>query len=152
MALAGCGSRGHGSQSSAPLPAVTGPVASCARPSPIGEAPRSIGPEVLGHGTGAQLWGLIMARRFPLVAGPRDVKVVWRMTGSGPLKLAAYDSRGRRIALAWGPEQHSGSNYRRPGEEWGSGYRFRRPGCYRLTAQRTEGRGEAWLRVGPPSR
>ena len=44
-----------------------------------------------GHGTGAQLWGLIMASPFPPVAGPHDVKVVWRMTGSGPLKLAAYD-------------------------------------------------------------
>jgi hypothetical protein len=148
MALAGCGSRGHGSQSSAPRPAVTGPVASCARPSPIGQAPGSIGPEVLGHGTGAQLWGLIFAR-VPLVAGPGVVKVVWRMTGGGPLKLAAYDSRGRRIALAWGPEPHGGSNYRRPGDEWGGGYRFRRPGCYRLTARRTAGRAEAWLRVGP---
>lgn len=151
VALAGCGGGGQGSQSSAPRPAVTGPVASCARPSPIGEAPGGGGPEVLGHGTGAQLRGLIMASPFPLVAGPRDVKVVWRMTGSGPLKLAAYDSGGRRIALAWGPEPHGGSTYRRPGEEWGSGYYFRRPGCYRLTARRTEGRGEAWLRVGPAS-
>jgi len=112
MALAACGAGGQGSQSSSPRQAVTGPVASCARPSPIGEAPGGGGPEVLGHGTGAQLRGLIMASPFPLVAGPRDVKVVWRMTGSGPLKLAAYDSDGRRIALAWGPEPHGGSNYR----------------------------------------
>jgi hypothetical protein len=89
-----------------------------------------------------------MARRYPLVAGRHDVKIVWRMTGSGPLSLAAYDGRGRRIALAWGPVDHGGSNYRRPGAEWGGGYRFRRPGCYRLTARRTHGGGEAWLRVG----
>jgi hypothetical protein len=146
--VAGCGSGGQGSRSSAARPATTGPLASCARPSPIGEAPGVGFPEVRGHGTAAQLWGLIFAR-VPLVAGAGDVKVVWRMTGSGPLNLAAYDSRGRRIALAWGPEPHGGSTYRRPGDEWGSGYRFPHPGCYRLTARRTEGRGEVWLRVGP---
>ena len=147
MVLLGCGSRGHGSPSSDPRRAMTGPVASCDRPSPIGEAPGGF-PEVTGRGTGAQLRGLIMARRYPLVATTQDVKVVWRMTGRGPLKLAAYDGRGRRIALAWGPEPHGGSTYRRPGDEWGSGYHFRRPGCYRLTARRTEGDGEVWLSVG----
>jgi hypothetical protein len=68
-------------------------VASCDRPSPIGEAPGG-GTEVTGRGTGAQLRGLIFARGFPLVADSQDVKIVWRMTGSGPLKLAAFDSRG----------------------------------------------------------
>jgi hypothetical protein len=92
-----------------------------------------------------------MAPRFPLVASPRIVKIVWRMTGSGPLKLAAYDPHGRHIALAWGPEAHGGSNYQRPGEEWGTGYRFRRPGCYHLTARRVEGSADVWLQVGPSS-
>jgi hypothetical protein len=54
-----------------------------------------------------------MARRFPIVAGSDGVKIVWRMTGSGPLKLAAYDGRGRRLGLAWGPEPlcEGGSTY-----------------------------------------
>jgi hypothetical protein len=104
---------------------------------------------VPGRGRSARLYGLVMARKLPLVAGPRDVKIVWRMTGSGPLRLAAYDARGRRMPLAWGPEAHGGSTYKRPGDEWGSGYRFARPGCYRLTARRTVGRAEVWLRVGP---
>jgi hypothetical protein len=63
------------------------------------------------------------------------------------LKLAAYDAGGRRRRLAWGPEEHGGSNYRRPGGEWGSDYRFPHPGCYRLTARRTVGSVEAWPRV-----
>jgi hypothetical protein len=89
-----------------------------------------------------------MARRFPIVAGSDGVKIVWRMTGSGPLTLAAYDGRGRRLGLAWGPDFHGGSTYQRPGDEWGSGFEFRRPGCYRVTARRVHGTAEVWLRVG----
>jgi hypothetical protein len=146
LTVVGCG--GNDRPSVGPRVAVTGPFASCERPSPIGSGPNDSGPEVTGRGAGAQLHGLIMARRVPLVAGPHDVKVVWRMTGRGPLRLAAYDSQGRRVPLVWGPEYHGGSTYHRPGKEWGGGYRFRRPGCYRLTAQRTVGRAEVWLRVG----
>ena len=139
LALAGCGSAAKPSP-----PALTGPAASCARPSPIAVGKQ--GPEITGRGRGAQLHGLIMATRFPVRSGRRSVKIVWRMTGSGPLKLAAYDAHGRKVPLAW-IEPHGGSNYRRPGDEWGSGYRFRRPGCYHLTARRTVGSAEAWLRV-----
>ncbi len=114
---------------------------------PVDKAPGDLGPEVLGRGIGAGLRGLIMAPRFPLVASRQVVKIVWHMTGNGPLKLAAYTARGRAVALAWGPEAHGGSNYVRPGDEWGAGYRFSRPGCYRLTARRTAGSGEIWLRV-----
>jgi hypothetical protein len=147
-ALLGCGSREQNLSSSKSRRAVTGPAASCDRPSPIRNTTAGI-PEVQGRGEGAQLWGLIMARRFPIVAGRDGVKIVWRMTGSGPLKLAAYDSRGGRLGLAWGPEPHGGSTYQRPGDEWGSGFQFWRPGCYRLTARRTHGTAEVWLRVGP---
>ena len=139
LALAGCGSSAKPAS-----PALTGPAASCARPSPI--AVRKQGPEITGRGRGAQLHGLIMVPHFPISAGRRSVKIVWRMTGSGPLKLAAYDAHGRKVPLAW-IEPHGGSNYRRPGDEWGSGYRFPHPGCYRLTARRTVGSAEAWLRV-----
>jgi hypothetical protein len=150
-ALSGCGA-GADSPSSRARSAATGPLASCDRPSPIGDAPGIGGPEVVGHGVAARLWGLIQARRYPLVAGRDVVKVVWRMTGRGPLHLAAYDGRGQRIPLAWGPEPHGGSNYRRPGDEWGAGYRFRRAGCYRLTAQRTTGSAVVWLHMAPSTR
>jgi len=139
LALAGCGSSAKPAS-----PALTGPAASCARPSPIAVGKQ--GPEITGRGRGAQLHGLIMVPHFPISAGRRSVKIVWRMTGSGPLKLAAYDAHGRKVPLAW-IEPHGGSNYHRPGDEWGSGYHFLRPGCYRLTARRTVGSAEAWLRV-----
>jgi hypothetical protein len=54
----------------------------------------------------------------------------------------------RRGVPGMGPEPWGGSTYRWPGDEWGSGYRFRRPGCYRLTANRTAGNAEVWLHVG----
>ena len=124
-------------------PAVSGPAASCADPSPIAVGKQ--GPEITGRGRGAQLHGLIMVPRYPIAAGRSTVKIVWRMTGSGPLKLAAYDATAAASAsLARGARRQQ---LRRPGDEWGSGYRFPRPGCYRLTARRTVGSAEAWLRV-----
>jgi hypothetical protein len=93
-----------------------------------------------------------MVRRYPMVAGDDVSKIVWRMTGSGPLRAAEYDPDGRRVRLAWGPEPHGGSTYHRPGDEWGVGYRFREAGCYRLTFTRTTGSAEVWLRIRPPGR
>jgi hypothetical protein len=135
----------------AALAATTGPVASCSKPSPIDRAPGVGGPEVIGRGVGARLWGSIQARQFPLRSGKGEVKIVWHMTGHGPLKVAAYDSRDHRIPLAWGPEVHGGSDYDRPGQEWGAGYLFTQPGGYRLTAQRINSSVEVWLHVAPPS-
>jgi hypothetical protein len=62
LALAGCGSSAKPS-----APALTGPEASCADPSPIGLV--EAGPEITGRGRGAQLHGLIMVPRFPITAG-----------------------------------------------------------------------------------
>jgi hypothetical protein len=124
-----------------------GPSASCAHPTPTDKAPAIGLPELVGHGTEARLWGLVMARRYPIVAGEGVVKIVWHMTGQGALTLAEYERSGRRIPLAWGPVAHGSSNYDRPGSEWGAGYRFPNPGCYRLTARRARGRGTVWLQV-----
>jgi hypothetical protein len=105
------------------------------------------GPEVIGSGSGARLWGLIMAPHFPPVASKAVVKIVWRMTGSGSLKHVGYSFHGKSIPLAWGPELHGGSNYARPGIEWGAGYRFTTAGCYRLTARRAHGSAVVWLQI-----
>jgi hypothetical protein len=60
-----------------------------------------------------------------------DVKIVWRVTGSGGLQLG-----GRTHPLQWGPDAHGSSTYTRPGEEWGAGYLFTQPGCWTLRAIR----------------
>jgi hypothetical protein len=83
---------------------------------------------------------------LPIRTG-EQVKIVWRMTGSGPLQLSAISPHGKAVPLKWGPEAHGGSNYDRPGDEWGAGYQFTTAGCWHLHAQRTIGSADLWLRV-----
>jgi len=76
-----------------------------------------------------------------------DVKIVWRITGRGALRLTTTGPDGREHPLTWGPALHSGSNYNRPGDEWGAGYRFARPGCWTLEAQRGRASARVWLDI-----
>jgi hypothetical protein len=49
--------------------------------------------------------------------------------------------------LRWGPDLHTGSDYTRPGDEWGAGYRFSEPGCWTLRARRGVASANVWLKV-----
>jgi hypothetical protein len=94
------------------------------------------------------MWGLIMAQhsRSP-VRVHEDVKIVWRITGSGALRLVTIGPDGRPYRLQWGPDPHLSSSYRRPGNEWGAGYRFTEPGCWTLRAIRGTGSATVWLQI-----
>jgi hypothetical protein len=123
----------------------------CRPPSPIRPYPGGAadhtgagGPEVQGTGHQIELWGLIFADRL---RADREIKIVWRATGTGDLTVSLTDPDGRRRALAWGPTPHGGSTYDRPGEEWGTGLRFTAPGCWRLHARRGGGSADVWFRV-----
>ena len=154
IVLAGC-TTGHAgrSASSAAAPTTLRTTASslplggphCQPPSPIS---RGVWPEVQGTSDQIQMRGLIM------VAGPdgplrvhEQVKIVWRITGSGDLQLSYTDPRGRPHPLWFGPDAHGGSTYVRPGDEWGAGYVFTEPGCWRLHAQRGTATANVWLRI-----
>ncbi|MFI6791230.1 hypothetical protein ACIBG4_28255 [Nonomuraea sp. NPDC050383] len=102
-------------------------------------------PEVRGEGRGAEVWGLLFAP-VPFRKG-REVKIVWRMTGEGPLTVTATLPDGTRARRTFGPEQHGGSNWKRPGEEWGTGFVFPKPGCWKVELSRTRGSGQVWLPV-----
>ncbi|MEV0198121.1 hypothetical protein [Nonomuraea sp. NPDC050691] len=102
-------------------------------------------PEVRGQGRGAEVWGLLFAPA-PFERG-REVKIVWRMTGEGPLTVTATLPDGTRARRTFGPEQHGGSTWKRPGEEWGTGFVFPKPGCWRFDLTRTRGTGRVWLPV-----
>ena len=132
---------------SSPYRAVQG-GAGCDPASPITTTP-SLGPEVQGSGVNATLYGLIMAQKPMPVRADEDVKIVWRMTGSGPLQLSTVSPAGTAVALQWGPEAHGGSNYDRPGDEWGAGYLFTTAGCWHVHAQRTTGSADVRLEVAP---
>jgi len=81
------------------------------------------------------------------VAGD-ELKIVWRMTGTGPLGVDVTGPNGVRQALVFGPEAHvGGSSYHRPGDEWGTGFRFTKPGCWHIHLSRRDTSGDVWLDV-----
>jgi hypothetical protein len=102
---------------------------------------------VEGTSRGVTLWGLLMfPHALPARVGDQE-KIVWRMTGTGPLKLTAIGPDGGRHRLAWGPDFHQGSTWDKPGDEWGAGYVFSAPGCWDLRATRGQATANVWLRV-----
>lgn len=78
-----------------------------------------------------------------------ELKIVWRMTGTGPLHVRFTAPDGRTQPLVFGPEAHgAGSTYRRPGDEWGTGFRFNVTGCWHIHLTRDDTSGDVWLNVG----
>lgn len=98
--------------------------------------------EIHGTGYAAELWALTE----PLIA-QRDVKIVWRMTGTGTLRLVAVDTRGARVEPRERPSPHGGSTWDRPGDEWGTIFFFPSPGCWTIEAQRDSGSGRLVVEV-----
>ncbi|MFC5834027.1 hypothetical protein [Nonomuraea insulae] len=82
----------------------------------------------------------------PLKRGAQ-IKIVWRMTGEGPLHVKATLPDGTAAKRAWGPEEHGGSSWQKPGQEWGTGLVFPKPGCWKVELTRTRGSGHVWLPV-----
>jgi hypothetical protein len=110
-------------------------------------------PLVQGTGHGATLWGLLMfPHPLPARVGDQE-KIVWRMTGLGPtITLLAIGPDGSPHRLLWGPAFHTGSNFDKPGGEWGAGYVFTQPGCWDLRAVRGAATADVWLIVIPQPR
>ena len=102
-------------------------------------------PELRGVVPDGELWALIFGD-YPPRQG-REIKIVWRMTGEGAVALSATGPTGRRITPLWGPEPHTGSNWVRPGDEWGSGWRFPEPGCWTVHLIRGTDHGRVGIRV-----
>jgi hypothetical protein len=99
-----------------------------------------------GVGRGVTLYGLFFS---PEAVVDQEIKVAWRMTGQGDLSMVATGPGGRTVHPAWGPEQHTGSDYDRPGAEWGTGWNFPVAGCWTIDATRTVGSASIVLRVAP---
>jgi hypothetical protein len=91
-------------------------------------------------------WALFFTPVPPPVR--QDVKVAWKMTGTGPWTFAVSDSSGASVNLDWGPEGHSGSNWEHPGDEVGTGFTFTHAGCWNVHVARTDVSGDLWLEVG----
>jgi hypothetical protein len=116
----------------------------CSPASPLDANARGT-PDVFGTAYAReQLWalpfvpdGASWARRDAAVldglAG-KEIKVVFGMTSfHTPFRAVADD--GMTLAPVWGPAFHAGSNWdRQPGVEWGAGFVFPSPGCWRIAA------------------
>ncbi len=96
-----------------------------------------------------EMWALLF---FDQAQAGKDEKIVWRITGSGrQFSVQARNDDGTMIFPIWGPDDHGqGSNWERPGNEWGTGFNFPEPGCWTLTATRDTTIGEIRLSVLAP--
>ncbi len=130
-----------------PLPATWPPsTPTCDAATPI--VVTTFGPEVQGVASNATVYGLVMPPHPGIRAGD-EVKIVWRMTGEGDLSVNYRSPTNRAGVLTFGPEPHGGSTYDRPGSEWGTGFLFDEPGCWRIHLERTVGQGDVWISVAP---
>lgn len=95
-------------------------------------------------------WALVFGP-LPPPAG-KDVKIVWRMTGSGAFAFRATDDDGN-VAPLLGQQPHgfSGSNWIHPGYEVGTGFNFPHSGCWDVHVARSDVDGDLWLLVGAAS-
>ena len=103
--------------------------------------------EVRGLATDASVYGLLFLTHAGPVRVGDELKIVWRMTGSGGLAVSYTGPDGEAGSLTFGPERHGASSYDRPGDEWGTGLRFDQAGCWWIHLQRSTGSGDVWLAV-----
>jgi hypothetical protein len=126
-----------------------GPVGAvgCSPPSPRSDH------DVFGTAEGAQLWALpFAAPSFGSTATydgvlAKETKIVFRMTSGVPTVFNAVAPDGARVDPVWGPTPHLGSSWNRPGAEWGAGFVFDVPGCWRIHAGGPPAQGDIWIEV-----
>jgi hypothetical protein len=105
-------------------------------------------PEIQGSmSTDGEMWALLF---FDKAHAKEEAKIVWRITGSGKQFIVqGRHEDGTVISPIWVAD-HGGSNWDRPGYEWGTGFNFPKPGCWTLIATRGTTIGEIRLDVLPP--
>jgi hypothetical protein len=117
------------------------------QPSPIQKSKNSF-PEIQGTmKSEGEMWALLF---FETAHTNEDEKIVWRITGEGDeFHTQAQSEDGTLRTPVWA-EYHGGSNWQRPGQEWGTGFNFPEPGCWKITVTRGETTGEIALEVLGP--
>ncbi len=147
---------GHGLLSvPARLPAGFGPfgASGCSPASPRNRDGTGLAQtEVVGTARGAQLWALGAtapdgdSAALDNVIGDQK-KIIFRMTSGVPKNFYAIAPDGNRVPPVWGPDAHTGSNWNRPGSEWGAGFVFTQPGCWQIHAGSPPAQGDVWLLI-----
>jgi len=109
--------------------------------------------EARGAATSGDLWALVdggtlAEPRQAVLQGVvgKQTKIVWRMLGNGDAVFATLAPDGTR-GFAKEVQRHGGSNWNRPGDEWGSIFIFTQPGCWQVHVERADNAGDLWLLV-----
>jgi len=68
------------------------------------------------------------------------------MTGSGDMQIMAQGPDGKSVRPDW-LTFHTGSNWPRPGAEWGTGFTLPVAGCWDFHVHRDDAVGDVWLVV-----
>jgi hypothetical protein len=126
----------------------------CAPASPRNQRTSSSGlVEVFGTSAGTQLWALPFATvgngeatTLTGVVGSGQTKIVFKMTSGVPRIFYAVAPNGTRVAPA-SMTPHGSSSWNRPGAEWGAGFVFDQPGCWRIHAGAAPHSGDIWLSI-----
>ncbi len=135
--------------STAPVPATTAdptPVV-CPAVSPTVQQAEPRLPEARLEPAGIQGWALLFTEP-PWPTG-EQVKVVWRLDGTGDPDASAIGPSDT-VVDSDDLTPHGGSNWDRPGDEWGTIWTFDEPGCWELRMARAEGSASLTVRVVDP--
>ncbi|WP_133247458.1 hypothetical protein [Arthrobacter sp. H-02-3] len=145
LALAATGCTSESPLAASAQPSTT--TAKCASPSRIVKSAVN-GTEVEGSSEdGITLYGQVQSEGF-LLASETEIKIVWRISGSGQPAVTVTSPGGGESSLAWGPEFHSSSNYARPGDEYSTALLLDQPGCWNIKFTRDARTANVWLQVG----
>ena len=123
--------------------AATETPAGC-QPSKIQTSPNGFR-EIQGdmHSEG-EVWALLF---FETAHANEDAKIIWRITGEeDTFDAQAQSEQGIILQPIW-KEYHGGSNWERPGQEWGTGFNFPEPGCWTIKVTRGKTTGTISLEV-----
>ena len=100
-----------------------------------------------GTATNAELWALIQSTSGIPPVAKTEVKIVWRMTGYYQFSIVALGPAGTQVSPSQGPDPHGGSNWNRPGDEWGTVFTFPVAGCWDMHATRGNAFGDVWMKI-----
>jgi hypothetical protein len=123
-----------------PTPTLGAP--GCHPPSPL-EISNQGFPEAQGTTPARDLWSLFLGG-VPPVNEYR--KIIWRDGESfqDPIQVVAFGPHGERLQPLF-LERHSGSNWARPGAEWGTAFKFPGAGCWDLRVTGGKTVGDVWV-------
>ena len=99
--------------------------------------------EVQGTATSGEFWALVEGI-IPTTAND-GAKIIWKMSGDVGGNLSLLAGRERRQPprpYCRGPDAHGGSNWIRPGNEWGAGFIFPHAGCWEIQATSGNNKGK----------